>query len=149
MHLLLVTTASTFAVSIALAQITHIWLADRIPVLGSFLGLQKSYNSGIAFSMDLGPYQDLIIIAALIIVAVVAVRTAQTRMEQIGFGCILGGGLANVVDRALDGVVTDMIQVGSFPIFNVADVCINIGVGLLIVQMIMVGRTERRSTSGA
>jgi lipoprotein signal peptidase len=100
------------------------------------IGLQKSYNTGIAFSIDLGPLQSVIIIGALITIAVVAYKQAAARYEQIAFGLIVGGGLANIVDRIPDGRVTDMFKVVDFPIFNVADVCINIGVFVLIIASV-------------
>ena len=108
------------------------FLSERIAILGSFAGLVRSYNTGIAFSLSLGPLQNLLIVAVLIVVAVVAFRTAKTLFDQIGFGLIVGGGLANVIDRLLDGRVTDFFQVGTFPIFNLADACINVGIACLL-----------------
>jgi len=113
------------------------FLEERIPIIGSFIGLQRFHNDGIAFGMQLGQFQDLAIFSALILVGYLAFKTAKSRLDQIGYGMILGGGIANVIDRLIDGVVTDMIQVGAFPIFNIADVCINIGLGLLLLQVVL------------
>jgi len=110
---------------------------------GTNIGLNRSFNEGIAFGVGLGTYQEAIIIIALIIIGFVSFRSAQRVMEQIGFGLILGGGLANIIDRAIDGYVTDMIQVGGFPIFNLADVFINIGVGLLLLDILIVRLKKR------
>jgi len=130
------------AIGAIIASLFSAWavgtfLTDRIAIVGSFMGLQRSYNEGIAFGIHLGPYQDIIILVAIGVIAYTAWRSAHTKLEQIGFGLILGGGIANVIDRAIDGLVTDMIQVGSFPIFNVADASINIGFGLLLMQLLM------------
>jgi len=113
-----------------------VWLTERIAVIGSFIGLQRSLNEGVAFGFQLGTFQDIFILGALILITAFAVHSAKKPIEQIGFGLIVGGGIANVIDRIRDGYVTDMIQIGSFPIFNIADVCINIGVGLLLLELI-------------
>ena len=123
--------------SIATASIVDVWLNERITVIGSFIGLQRSLNDGVAFGLHLGAFQNIFIFIALILITVFAVHSAKKPIEQIGFGLIVGGGIANVIDRIRDGYVTDMIQIGSFPIFNIADVCINIGVGLLLFELII------------
>jgi signal peptidase II len=53
----------------------------------------------------------------------------------LGFGLLLGGGLANVIDRlaANPHQVTDFIALGNFPVFNLADVSITVGFVILIV----------------
>jgi len=131
---LAITAASSFAVSLAIAVAAGAWLTDRIAIVGSFIGLLPSKNPGVAFGMDLGSYQTLWILIALAIVTYIAVKTAKTFPEQIGFGLIIGGGLANIVDRTIDGHVNDMIQIGTFPIFNIADICINIGIAILFIE---------------
>jgi signal peptidase II len=68
---------------------------------------------------------------------VFAFRTAQSVYAQVGFGMIIGGALGNVLDRMRDGMVTDFFQVGTFPIFNVADSCITIGVIVLLLEMVL------------
>lgn len=96
------------------------------------IGLQKAYNEGIAFGIHLGRFQSVIISIALAFVLSMAHAKQTTTFELHMYSFIVGGGLANVLDRIPDGLVTDMIRIGSFPIFNVADVCINIGIwGLL------------------
>lgn len=131
---LLQTTLLSFTLSLAAAFATDTWLNQSY--LWNNIGLQKAYNTGIAFSINLGTFQTPIILIALGLLAWVAFKQSKHVLEHIGYGLILGGGLANVVDRLLDGKVTDMFRAGSFPIFNVADSCINVGVALLIVHMI-------------
>ncbi len=132
MRVLLSTIGLATVLSLGAAMVVDQFLSERIAILGSFAGLVRSYNTGIAFSLSLGPLQNLLIVAVLIVVAVVAFRTAKTLFDQIGFGLIVGGGLANVIDRLLDGRVTDFFQVGTFPIFNLADACINVGIACLL-----------------
>jgi signal peptidase II len=53
----------------------------------------------------------------------------------VGFGLLIGGGVANVVDRlaARPHQVTDFVAVGSFPVFNLADAAITVGFVVLLV----------------
>lgn len=134
MRRLLFTAASAFVLSL-LTQ----WLAEMltapISLIGDFLTLHLSHNPGIAFSIMLPPeLQTILIFGALIIVCIVAARSSHDPISQIGFGLILGGAVANVIDRLPDGLVTDYVAVGTFPVFNVPDACICIGAGLLLVE---------------
>lgn len=148
-RLLVSTMAATAAVSLATAWIADALLAQRIAIIGSFVGLQRSYNEGIAFGIRLGPYQEVIIAVALAVLAYAAWQSAHTKPEQAGFGLILGGGTANLIDRIMNGYVTDMIQVGTFPVFNLADVCINAGVALLLWQIVLQRYQKPKSTHSA
>lgn len=104
-----------------------------IHIIGSFITLHLVHNPGIAFSVLLpASIQTILIFSALLLVTVVAIRTKKDRLSSIAFGLIIGGAIANLIDRIPDGVVTDYISVGTFPIFNVADSCISIGAGILI-----------------
>lgn len=110
------------------------FLTSRVPVLGNFAGFQYATNRGVAFSITFaGPLQTILITIALIAL-LWAASQARTTFSRIAFGMILGGALGNIIDRLRDGVVTDFFQIGTFPIFNVADSCITIGVGLLLLE---------------
>jgi signal peptidase II len=128
---------SLFA-SIASVRLAEAFLAGRIPLLGDTLGFQYSTNRGVAFGVELPEQiQGPLILLALAVLTVVAARSAHTLLSKIGFGLVLGGGLGNVIDRIPDGLVTDFFQVGSFPIFNVADSCITAGVALLFLDVLL------------
>lgn len=131
------TTAISGLISIISALLVETYLTAYVPILGSFAGLRRSFNEGVAFGIRLPPFiQEVLIGIALLAVGVLAVRSADSKLEKVGFGLILGGGIANIIDRARDGMVTDMIQVGSFPIFNIADSCITVGVILLFLSLL-------------
>ena len=143
MHLLGIITGAALLLSVASAQLVNRFLVERIAVLGPFAGFELSHNSGIAFGLRLPPVmQEILIGIALVIVAIIAIRSVRARSGEsrlsaagrVAFGLILGGGLANIIDRIPDGLVTDFIQIGTFPTFNVADSCITIGAILLLVE---------------
>lgn len=131
--MLLLTILLSGAVSLLAKVLADQFLTERISIIGSFAGLKPTFNPGIAFSVSI-PWglQTEMIFAALLLVLVVAWRTAQTTLSKIGYGMIVGGGLGNLIDRLRDGIVTDYFQVSSFPVFNVADSFITIGVVFLL-----------------
>jgi signal peptidase II len=93
--------------------------------------------------------------AALLIVLAVAVlglfwfsfrnSAAQSRTVRIAFGAIAGGAIGNIADRLHYGYVVDFIDLRWWPVFNVADSCITIGVALLIVTTLSGQRTLVRA----
>lgn len=141
MRLLWTVTALAFIGSACTAFLAESFLTARVAFIGTVVGLQLSFNPGVAFGVHFAPViQASAIGVALLLVIWTAVRTIHTRLQDTAFGLIIGGGLANIYDRLTDGVVTDFFQVGSFPIFNVADSCITVGVFLLLVEIAIVRR---------
>lgn len=99
------------------------------------LKLQLSQNAGIAFSISIpSPWEEILILSALTAVCIVAYRSKPDRLTTVAFGLIIGGAIANLLDRLPDGLVTDYIAVGTFPIFNAADTCITVGAALLMLE---------------
>lgn len=110
-------------------------LTTSISVIGQFVRFTLSHNSGIAFGITLpSPWQEILIACALIAIAIVAVQSTNDRISSIAFGLIIGGAGANLIDRFMNGTVTDFIAVGTFPVFNLADSCITIGAGMLLLE---------------
>lgn len=145
MPLLLSVTAISFLLSMAAKFAADAWLEERMALWGSFAGLQPSHNPGIAFGIRLPDiYQELLILCALLFVVVLAVRSARTTVSRIGYGLIIGGALGNAADRLRDGLVTDFFQVGTFPIFNVADSAISIGVAFLLAEIFGLVRSKSK-----
>lgn len=117
---------------IASATAADTWLSGRVSLFGDFAGLQYSLNPGIAWGIRLPTgIQEIMIILALLAVLYMA-RKVEEPLNKASFGMILGGGTANIIDRLLDGYVTDYFQVGTFPIFNVADSFVTVGVAILL-----------------
>ncbi len=128
------TAAWSAAGSLLATFLVESFLREPLPIIGTFLLLQRSTNAGIAFGIDLpNSLQFLLIPVAFVLVLLMAIRTVHTCGRAVGFGLILGGASANIVDRVIDGRVTDFIQMGTFPSFNVADSCITAGVALLLL----------------
>ena len=134
MALLLYSTALAFFSSLGARFLVETFIQERIPLLGAFVGLERTENVGVAFGIVLpSPLQGTLVGIALLAILILAYRSRGHRLSAFSFGLILGGALANIVDRFGDGRVTDFFQVGTFPTFNVADSCITVGVGVLLL----------------
>ncbi|MFC9543026.1 signal peptidase II, partial [Streptomyces sp. NPDC056956] len=103
------------------------------------VNLQLAFNPGMAFSFAADAPAGVVITVAGLITTALAVwawRIAPTaRLAwRAAIASVLGGAVANVIDRAGDGVVTDYLHTGWWPTFNLADVFIVCG-GLLLVAL--------------
>ncbi|ACY21843.1 lipoprotein signal peptidase [Gordonia bronchialis DSM 43247] len=136
-RLLVVVAAGLVAVALVVDSIARQALAgDRSVDLG-VLQLKVAYNTGVAFSMgNQLPPPVLLTVTGLITagIAVYAWRAAPTSSWSsiVGLGAIFAGAAANVIDRTLDGKVTDYLHTGWFPTFNLADTFLSCGVALLL-----------------
>jgi len=110
----------------------HLLPGETVEVLGP-LELTLSHNTGIAFGLAGGGGVGLVLVAALAlgVIAYVFSRDPGRPGVWIAAGLLAGGALGNLVDRVRAGAVTDYIQVGSWPAFNLADVAVTCGVLLL------------------
>ena len=107
-------------------------------------------NTGAAFGLF--PQGGAVfLIIAVIVSAVILYYYRQVPqggwLLRLALGLQLGGALGNVIDRVRLGYVVDFVDVWRWPVFNVADSCIVIGVGLLMLIMLREERRERRDTA--
>ncbi len=123
------------ALLIGLDQITKHFARHLEAPVNIFPGFQFRFaeNPGIAFSWSV-PLWILIPVILLVIgfLSYQLIKKQLTKLEPISYVLILSGAVGNLIDRIVYTKVTDFISVGSFPIFNIADSLISIGVGLLI-----------------
>lgn len=138
--------AAAAGVVVAIDQATKHWalqaLQDEpIDLVGS-LRLNLTFNDSAAFSLG-GGRTTLVALLALAVSGVIVVMglRADRRMAAIGLGVILGGALGNLADRAfragegvLGGHVVDFVDLQWWPVFNVADASLWVGIGLLLLS---------------
>ena len=118
-------------------------LSGRSPVevVGSYFTLFLARNPGAAFSTGTA-YTEILTLVAIGAVAVVlwVARRLRSAVWAVGLGFLLGGVLGNLTDRLfrspgpMRGHVIDFFMFPHFPVFNVADICINIAAATIIVQ---------------
>lgn len=135
------------AVVLALDQLTKHWalaaLADGpIDLVGS-LRLNLVFNDRAAFSLGGGGNTTVIALLGIAIVSVVVTMglRADRRGWALGLGIVLGGALGNLTDRAfragdgfLGGHVVDMVDLQWWPVFNLADSALWVGIGVLLLD---------------
>lgn len=128
----------TVAAATILADLgTKVWAEAALEggaVDFGWVALRLAENPGVAFSLGAGA--PTWVVSAVTAVAVVALAVMAMRgvlHPPAAAGLLLGGGLGNLIDRLGDGTVTDMIDFGWFPSFNVADISLNVGVGLVLL----------------
>ena len=121
-------------------------MGQAIDVVGSFVRLTRTSNTGGAFGLLRGRGNWFIVVsfvAALAIAALSRQIARGRRVERLAFGLILGGAVGNLIDRVRLGAVIDFIDIGGtgyrWPAFNVADSAITIGVTLLAVSLVFFG----------
>lgn len=120
------------------------------PVIDGYWDWQLAKNTGAAFSSFAGVEGGQIVLAliaaaALIAIGVMAARTRpEQRMRLAALALIGGGTLGNLIDRIRAGGVTDFIRwkVGehTWPIFNLADAALLVGLGLLVLESVLARR---------
>lgn len=118
-------------------------LADEIPVINKVFGLYYVENKGISFSMLSSKMALIIIITSIItlILIYVMIRTPKTKYFMpfsIVLSVIVGGAAGNMIDRIFRGFVIDFIMLDfiNFPIFNVADIFVCVGLFILVILII-------------
>ena len=134
------------AAVVAVDQLTKHWALNAldddhvIDVVGS-LRFNLAFNKGMAFSSGdwLGPLIPFLAIGVSAFLLVSVKRTGASRWFATAVGLVIGGSVGNVVDRLFrndgwfDGAVVDFIDLQWWPIFNVADIGIVIGGGILLL----------------
>lgn len=134
--------AAAGVVAVGAADLASKLLAERHLADGMALAggarLQLSHNTGMAFGTLAGAPQALVV--SVVIACVVALAWAIQRGVVAGgslaIALVLGGALANLVDRLEGGGVTDFIDLGAWPSFNVADAALTTGIAVVLWRSI-------------
>tara|TARA_E500000178_G_C16870323_1_gene684062 strand:+ start:381 stop:779 length:399 start_codon:yes stop_codon:yes gene_type:complete len=122
-------------------------------VVYSFFNVVRVHNSGAAFSFlsDAGGWQrwalsGLAILVSIMIIIWLSRLTREKWLESLSLSMILGGALGNLWDRLSFGYVVDFLDFHwmgwHFPAFNLADSAISLGAMVLILDSILVSRSE-------
>lgn len=109
-------------------------LHESIPVIPGFFHITYILNRGAAFGI-LENQRWLFLIMAILLFVLYAVfrkKLPEHRAVQDGAGMLLGGAFGNALDRFLHGAVVDFFDFRIWPVFNIADIGIVVGVCLLL-----------------
>jgi signal peptidase II len=127
-------------------------LHESVVVIPSFFSLTRVHNYGAAFGLMNAaefPFKTVVlsIVATLALGALSwygATLPAEQRLARLGLALIIGGAAGNLIDRLRSGYVLDFVDLywrdWHFWAFNVADAAITVGVSLMILDLLQIGR---------
>jgi signal peptidase II len=135
-------------VVVILDQLSKAWAwsalagGEVVPLLPGLLQLRRVANTGAAFSLFTGAPRLLGLVSALVSAALLVWMLRQPpsgRWRIAGLGLLLGGAVGNGLDRWRLGWVMDFLEFVpiEFPVFNLADVAINLAVACLLIELLL------------
>jgi signal peptidase II len=129
-------------------QVTKLWVSTQLAIgqawiplsaLEPFIVIRHVRNSGAAFGMFPAAGNLFLVIAVVVVLGIVRYYYSRASTAplwvRISLGLMLGGALGNMIDRFRFGYVVDFIDLGWWPVFNVADSSIVVGVTMLALYM--------------
>jgi signal peptidase II len=135
------------ALAVGLDQLSKRWALDHLatgtiqPLLPGLLQLQRVSNTGAAFSLFAGAPNQLGLVSALVSLGLlfwILWRPPAGPWNVLALGLLLGGAVGNGIDRWRHGAVVDFLEFVPihFPIFNLADVAINLAVACFLIDLL-------------
>lgn len=136
-------------------RITKIYVERRFgvgygprQVVDHVLFLTVTRNAGAAFGIFQNFTLGFLVISAIVMIGILIYYwylPARDWSARLGLALVFGGAISNAYDRAVKGSVVDFIQVPHWPVFNVADSAVTVGVAVLLIGTLWANRQPRRS----
>lgn len=125
---------------------------NRVQIIPNFLEFVHTFNTGIAFSLFQGQNTTLLLVGLIVLGLLIYYYRAMpqgSRVLRIAVGAVVGGAIGNLVDRVRLGHVTDFIHVYypgvfNYPVFNIADSCVSVGMIVVAVYLFFFDRPPRQ-----
>lgn len=128
------------------------WMPNGLEWLTPYARLVHWHNSGAAFGMFQGGSAVFTALAFVVIGLIIYYYSrvnAEDWLTRLALGMQMGGAAGNLISRlTLDGQVTDFISVGTFPVFNIADSAITVGVGVLLLGVWLGEQRAKKQEKG-
>ena len=150
------------ALLIAADQLSKYWAVHvlqpvgtlpAVPGIFNFTFLENG-NSGGAWGIFSGKQGFLVLFSVILMIVIlylIIAKKVTNRMAVLSLILILAGGIGNLIDRLMQGFVVDFIQFDfwqSFPIFNVADICVTVGIILFCIYILFIeGKDKKKETA--
>jgi signal peptidase II len=124
-------------------------LKESLAIIPGVFHFTYVTNTGAAFSLFSGNVESLRWLSLGVSLALIALACWGPTLnfwERLGYGCILGGAMGNGIDRFILGYVVDFLdfRLINFPVFNLADVFINVGIISLLIATFKKAPTTHR-----
>jgi len=124
-------------------------LGQSVPVINDILHITYVHNYGAAFGLFQKKWYLFIAVASISVIVIVYYSkflAPNNFWVQTALALLLAGALGNLIDRLKYKYVVDFIDVRFWPVFNIADIVINVGVGMLIVEMFWESHEEAKES---
>ena len=115
-------------------------LNNSVSVINNFFSITYTHNYGGAWSLFSDSTILITVISIIVIIGIIiylSKKKINNKIESLGYSFLLGGAIGNLIDRIIYGYVIDFLDFNifgyNFPIFNIADMGIVIGIFLIIV----------------
>ena len=128
------------------------WLPDGLLWISPYARIVHWYNSGAAFGMFQNGNLVFTILAFVVIAAILYYYPSVEADDwtlKLAMGLQLGGAVGNLIDRLIMQKVTDFISIWNFPVFNIADASISVGVAVLLLGVWLKEREEKLKAAQA
>lgn len=127
-------------------------VGETLPVIRNVFHLTYIQNRGAAFSM----FQDnRVMTVAFPIIAMIACAVllvwlvrGKEKLLSVAVALIIAGGVGNIIDRIVNGYVTDFLDFRVFPVFNVADMAVTCGCALAIIYIVFIDGHREKNGGG-
>jgi signal peptidase II len=126
------------------------WVPTGWEWLHPYARIVHWYNTGAAFGMFQNGNTVFTVLAIIVICVIFYYYPLVERADwflRLAMGMQMAGAAGNLVDRLTIGKVTDFVSIGTFPVFNVADASISVGVAVLLLGVWLKERDEKRKAS--
>ena len=124
--------------------VSQMALYEEVPFLPGLIRFYHTRNTGAAFSMfsdNRWVFMVFSVIAMMIMTYLLVKFHGRHWLLSVSLAAVLGGGIGNMIDRVLSGYVVDFLDfhLGDYhwPAFNVADICICVGVGIFVISSLL------------
>ncbi|MEQ7216368.1 signal peptidase II [Enterococcus asini] len=130
--------------------VSNLSLGEAMNVIPNFFSLTYYQNSGAAWSILQGQmwfFAIVTFVAVPLCIWLLWKNRRGSKFYSLALGLVIAGALGNFIDRMRLGYVVDMFQTDfmNFPIFNVADMCLTIGVVMVFIYALFEERFERKT----
>ncbi|QNU37846.1 signal peptidase II [Geobacillus sp. 44B] len=132
--------------------VKYMRLGESIPIIPNVLYITSHRNRGAAWGILQGQFWLFYLITVIVVIGLIVYIQRLSRGERlfgVALGLMLGGAIGNFIDRLFRKEVVDFIHayIGtySFPVFNIADSALTLGVALLFIKMFFFATSEKEN----
>jgi len=126
-----------------------IYLTAPVEIIRGLATFELHKNPGLSFSIPFPNTMQIVISIVLLILLVLYSKQEQRSLiEHLALAAIFGGAIGNLIERILFATVTDFISIWKFPVFNIADIGISVGVVVLLtVELFFAKQAKQQAPS--